>query len=142
MKVSFPRIRIPFSPVQSALKFSAVFGTTSLRSSISILPASFPPISMSNMTTRVSFVVRHASLAFWSPAGFGRRNFRLRSCLSFFHCVCCRRLCHPLRPMFLKYFKIFYKQMAQMQIMLVCFRLQVFYNRNQLWPTFKDIVLL
>ena len=35
----FPDIPIPFSPVQSARKFSAVFGTMSLNNSIMIRPA-------------------------------------------------------------------------------------------------------
>ena len=40
----------PFSPVQSALKFSTVLGTTSARSSITILPADWPPIDISKKT--------------------------------------------------------------------------------------------
>ena len=37
----------PFSPVQRARKFSAVFGTTSDRSSITIRPAGLPPMDIS-----------------------------------------------------------------------------------------------
>ena len=40
----------PFSPVQSARKFSAVFGTTSARSVISMRPDGAPPIVMSKKT--------------------------------------------------------------------------------------------
>lgn len=37
----------PLSPVQRALKFSAVFGTTSLYNSTTILPSSSPPMLIS-----------------------------------------------------------------------------------------------
>ena len=40
----------PFSPVHKARKFSAVFGTTSARSSITIRPQGFPPMDMSKYT--------------------------------------------------------------------------------------------
>jgi len=53
----FKKIKIPnpFSPVQSALKFSTVLGTTSARSSITILPADWPPIDISKKT--LGFVI-------------------------------------------------------------------------------------
>merc|ERR1719375_2821967 len=41
----------PFSPVQSARKFSAHLGVTSAKSSNSMRPAGAPPISMSKNTT-------------------------------------------------------------------------------------------
>ena len=41
----------PFSPVQRALKFSAVFGTISFRRVISIRPEGLPPIDMSKKHT-------------------------------------------------------------------------------------------
>mmetsp|Transcript_1297 Transcript_1297/g.3621 ORF Transcript_1297/g.3621 Transcript_1297/m.3621 type:complete len:142 (-) Transcript_1297:13-438(-) len=40
----------PFSPVANARKFSAVLGTTSFRSSMTIRPSTEPPISMSKKT--------------------------------------------------------------------------------------------
>jgi hypothetical protein len=42
--------RLPDSPVQSYLKFSAVRGTTFLKSSITIFPCGLPPISISKNT--------------------------------------------------------------------------------------------
>lgn len=41
---------MPFSPVQRDRKFSAVLGTTSAKSSITILPSSSPPMLMSKYT--------------------------------------------------------------------------------------------
>ena len=46
-----PEGPVPFSPVHSARKFSAVLGTTSARSVISMRPAGWPPIVMSKYTT-------------------------------------------------------------------------------------------
>merc|ERR1712149_109364 len=40
----------PFSPVQSARKFSAVFGTTSVLNSITIRPTFSPPADISKYT--------------------------------------------------------------------------------------------
>ncbi len=47
---------LTFSPVQRARKFSTVFGTTSFRRVISILPAGFPPIEMSKNTTGLAMM--------------------------------------------------------------------------------------
>jgi hypothetical protein len=49
-----PHLPTPFSPVHKHLKFSAVFGTTSARSSISMRPLDEPPIDMSKKTTGLS----------------------------------------------------------------------------------------
>ena len=43
-------VKLPFSPVQRARKFSAVFGTTSALSSMMMRPAGCPPIVMSKYT--------------------------------------------------------------------------------------------
>ena len=47
----FPDLPTPFSPVQRQRKFSAVRGTTSDRSSISIRPLGCPPMATSKKTT-------------------------------------------------------------------------------------------
>ena len=47
----------PFSPVHNARKFSAVLGTTSERSSISMRPFGEPPMVMSKNTTGLSLMV-------------------------------------------------------------------------------------
>ena len=47
----FPDRPTPFSPVQRQRKFSAVRGTTSDRSSISIRPLGCPPMATSKKTT-------------------------------------------------------------------------------------------
>jgi len=52
----FPDLPTPFSPVQRARKFSAVFGTTSALNSITILPAGAPPIVMSKNTLGFAMV--------------------------------------------------------------------------------------
>merc|ERR1719301_520072 len=46
----FPLRPAPFSPVHKHRKFSAVFGTTSPRNSITIRPASLPAMDMSKYT--------------------------------------------------------------------------------------------
>ena len=56
----------PFSPVQSARKFSAVFGTTSERSSMTIRPASWPPMEISKKQRgRAIFI---SEMWFWKSA--------------------------------------------------------------------------
>lgn len=51
---SLPDRPIPFSPVHKQRKFSAVFGTTSARNSISMRPLRDPPMEMSKKTTGFS----------------------------------------------------------------------------------------
>ena len=46
----------PFSPVQRQRKFSAVLGTTSARSVISMRPAGWPPMDMSKKTCGIATV--------------------------------------------------------------------------------------
>ena len=53
----FPERPWPFSPVQRHLKFSAVRGTTSARSSISMRPLGEPPMVMSKKTTGFSLIL-------------------------------------------------------------------------------------
>ena len=45
-----PDLPVPFSPVHKQRKFSAVFGATSARSSITMRPAALPPMVMSLVT--------------------------------------------------------------------------------------------
>ena len=71
---------IPLSPVHKHRKFSAVFGTTSARNSISIRPLEEPPMVMSKKTTGLStaiilvvcrfVVVSEAGVGF-APRGVG-----------------------------------------------------------------------
>merc|ERR1719191_148848 len=54
----FPDLPMPFSPVQRARKFSAVLGTTSARSSMTMRPAAAPPIEISKKTLGLAICLR------------------------------------------------------------------------------------
>lgn len=57
IELSITHRPIPLSPVHKHRKFSAVFGTTSARNSISIRPLEEPPMVMSKKTTGLSTAI-------------------------------------------------------------------------------------
>ena len=81
-----PEGPVPFSPVHSARKFSAVLGTTSARSVISMRPAGWPPIVMSKYTTgfdlraraRADKAARRESVSRAREGGFASSTYIVR----------------------------------------------------------------